>query len=121
MLETHKEIRALIQRNADDALLADERALMLEHVRGCPSCKVYTDELRALESTIRQSMMNRWNARHLPVSIEHIKQAGKREAVRPAYHVAFRLAAVSAFSSPRRKIPPMFQRIKRRQSSQRLR
>jgi hypothetical protein len=29
MLETHKEIRALIQRNADDALLADERALML--------------------------------------------------------------------------------------------
>ena len=96
MLETHKEIRALIQRNADDALLADERALMLEHVRGCPSCKVYTDELRALESTIRQSMMNRWNARHLPVSIEHIKQAGKREAVRPAFLVAFRLAAVSA-------------------------
>lgn len=96
MLEMHKDIRTLIQHNADEALDADERALMLEHVKGCPSCKMYADELRDLESTIRQSMMNRWNARHLPVSIEPIRQAGKRGAVRPAYHVAFRLAAVSA-------------------------
>lgn len=96
MLEMHKDIRTLIQRNADEALRADERALMLEHVKGCPSCKMYADELRDLESTIRQSMTKRWNARHFPVSIEQIKQASKRGAVRPAYHVAFRLAAVSA-------------------------
>ena len=98
MLEMHKDIRALIQRHADKVLRPDERSLMLDHIRSCPSCKVYADELRDLESTLRQSMMKRWNARHLPVSIEPIKQAIRRGATRPAYHVAFRLAAASALA-----------------------
>lgn len=96
MLEMHKDIRALIQRHADKVLSPDERSLMLDHIRSCPSCKMYADELRDLESALRQSMMNRWDARHLPVLIEPIKQGIKRGATRPAYHVAFRLAAASA-------------------------
>lgn len=98
MLEMHKDIHALIQRHADKVLRPDERTLMLDHIRSCPSCKVYADELRDLESTLRQSMMKRWNARHLPVSIEPIKQGIRRGATRPAYHVAFRLAAASALA-----------------------
>lgn len=95
MLSLHKDIHALIQRNADNALRGDERAILLEHIQDCSSCQIYADELHNLEGLLRQSMTKRWNAPHTPVSIEPIKQVTEQKTNRPARHLIFRLAAAS--------------------------
>lgn len=76
MLEfTHHDAHRLIQTALDESLSPQDQAGLTEHLGRCPDCRLYADELRHLQVTLRQvAEQHRRQARAVPDLSDRVRR-----------------------------------------------
>lgn len=97
---THEDARRLIQYNLDNALEADGRAALANHLDLCESCRDYTREIREVESIVQTAMKKRWILHPLPLSRDAVprRQIASRSALATRFAMVGMFFALAIFS-----------------------
>jgi hypothetical protein len=91
---THEKARELIQFDADQALNAEQKAILATHLRHCTECLTYAEEMREVEHLLLPAMRKHWHLQPIPLSIDAL--VTKRNAkIQASMLLTMRTAAIS--------------------------
>ena len=98
MQVTHQEARLLIQFHADEALNAQEKTVLLTHLKACLECRAYAHtyaaETKDLEDTLLPAMRRQWNLQPIPLSISDL-QVNRNTRASSSTTLAIRTAVIA--------------------------
>lgn len=65
---THAQARQLIQFDMDRALNIDDKVVLAAHLKECPACRNYAEEIKDVARILAPIMKRQWSRRPLPLS-----------------------------------------------------
>jgi LysM repeat protein len=74
---THKEARKFIQFDSDEALGAQERAILSAHLQNCTECRAYAEDIKEVEGILLPLMKRHWDIRPVPLPIGALISSGR--------------------------------------------
>lgn len=69
MQMTHAEARKLIQLNADEALNVQEKIVLSVHLKDCPACRAYAEQIKEVENILAPLLRRQWNLQPIPFPV----------------------------------------------------
>ena len=90
---THEQAQRLIQLELDHGLNVQNSTLLVSHLRLCPGCQAYRNEMNELQDLLSPLLKRKWATQPVPLSIPSLLESNRKISI--GHLLTIRSTAVS--------------------------
>src|SRR5690349_19014028 len=78
---THEQAQRLIQLELDHGLNVQNSTLLVSHLRLCPDCQAYRNEMNELQDLLSPLLKRKWATQPVPLSIPSLLESNRKISI----------------------------------------